>query len=353
MKQIYFIMFFVFVLLINNASSAADDSALDGKVLSPGVIMLLLGDDANDGDEPGEVNEWEARASLDSPRVLHAVVADNNGYLYVIGGTSDAGGAEAVKTLYRYCTQENRWEERRSLEIALARIDAEIINDKIYIPGDSTTADTFVYDIETNTWSTIPPGEYSKRVHYRTVAIDHYLYVLGGIIVDLNESTNEVWILNTETEEWSKGLPMHDGRINFAAGVINGVIYVAGGASWPSEAPIMTAEKFTDEWSFIADIPDREASYQFWSYMADGVTDNALWLAGGRRASWLDNFHTGFYDPAEDAWTDSTLGSFPTLNQGRVYLSGAVASDGYFYAIGGRDGEGKIIYDTNERFRVK
>jgi hypothetical protein len=131
---------------------------------------------------------------------------------------------------------------------------------------------------------------------------------------------------------------------------------VAGGVTVPGYHPIMSGEKFiSNGWSNFAEIPDGGGSYTWWSFMADGVTNTALWLVGGLRDTSSINYHTGFYNPEKDEWTDSISDSVPTLNQGRSYLSGTVASDGYFYAIGGRDQVDidPNIYDTNERLRVK
>ena len=360
MKQIYFVMFFVFVLLASNASATTGISTTGDKILSPGVIMLLLGDDPKDEDDPGEVNEWEIMAPLPEARAFHSVVADSDGYLYAIGGTSDAQTITPTNTLFRYNTANNTWDPDPIdfLPNPLIGIDAEIINGKIYVPGDSSTADTYVYDITQDTWAIIPAGNgYKERVNYRTVAIGTDLYVLGGLInVDEPDesTTSEVWILDTQTKTWSEGVPMQQDRMNFAAGAINGVLYVAGGVSMPGFNPIMSGEKLTsDEWSFFTDIPDGGGNYLWWAYMADGSTEDALWLAGGKRDISYTNTHVGFYNPAADEWTDSTFAPLPTLNQGRSYLSGAIASNGYFYAIGGFDQIDPVIFDNNERFRVK
>ena len=364
MKHIYFIMFFVFVLLTSNTSATMGISTAGDKILSPGVIMLLLGDDP--GDDPAEVNEWEVMEPMPEARAFHAVVADSDGYLYVIGGSSDAQGMNPTDTLFRYDTTNDKWDELEPLPANLFEIDAEVIDGKIYVPGNLSTANTYVYDInnqdpDQDPWSVIPADNgYTERAYYRTVAIGSDLYVLGGLVNTngFRESTNEVWKLDTKQQTWSLGEPMLDDRISFAAGVIKGSIYVAGGSS--SSIPnILSGEVFSftsNDWSAITDIPDEGGN--FWAYMADGNTEDALWLAGGKRDSThptFANYHSGFYDPATNEWTDSTSDSVPTLNHGRSWLSGTVASDGYFYAIGGRDHSliDPHIYDTNERFRVK
>ncbi len=306
------------------------------------------------GPAPQDIGDaWETVAPLPAGRVFNAVVADDSGYIYVIGGTSDAGGGTSTNTNYRYDTATDSWETMAPMPAALNSIDGIFINGQIYIPGDATTADTLVYDIASDSWTTIAAnGGYTARSQYQVVAIDTDLYVLGGIVAAASASTTEVWVLDTTTGTWSAGVPMQKSRTSFSATAIDGDIYVAGGVLFPGFTPDMTAEKFDGTaWSYIAGVPDGGGAYTRWSYNADGHGADGLWLAAGRRdAGWSVLNHAAYYDPDTDTWTDSP--TIPTLTQGRVYMEGAVASDGYFYVIGGRDSAGSIVYSTNERLYV-
>lgn len=313
----------------------------------------LLGK-ASGGPAPEDIGTaWETMAPLPSARVFAAVVADTDGYIYVIGGTSDGGATIPTDTVYRYNTASNTWDTMAPLPMATDSIDAIEINGKIYVPGNADTADTFVYDIASNTWSTITAnGGYSARSQYQVAAIDNKLYVLGGIVAAASASTTEVWVLDTTSGTWSAGVPMQKSRTSFSAGAIDGVIYVAGGVLFPGFVPDMTAEKFDGTtWSYIAGVPNGGGTYTRWSYNADAVGENGLWLGAGRRdAGWAVLNHAGYYDPTTDTWTDSP--TIPVMSQGRVYMEGDVATDGYFYVIGGRDGAASIAYATNERLYV-
>ena len=297
-------------------------------------------------------DSWETMAPLPAGRVFNAVVADGNGYVYVIGGTSDAGGATATNTNYRYDTSSNTWSTMAPMPASLMSVNGVEVNNKIYIPGDATTATTYVYDIATNSWSTIPAnGGYTARSQYQIVAIDNDVYVLGGIVAAASASTTEVWKLDTTAQTWSAGVPMQKTRTSFSAAAIDGEIYVAGGVAFPSFAPDMTAEKFDGmSWSYIANVPGG-GDLTRWSYNAAGHGAGGLWLAAGRRdTGWNVLNHAGYYDPTTDTWTTSP--TIPVLSQGRVYMEGAVATDGYFYVIGGRDPAGAIVYANNERLYV-
>jgi len=294
---------------------------------------------------------WEVMAPLPAGRVFNAVVADENGFVYVIGGTSDAGASVPTNTNFRYDTASNTWATMAPLPVALDSIYGVLIGNRIFIPGSATTATTYVYDIATDSWSTLPANNgYTARSQYSTVAIGTDLYVLGGIVS--GTSTPQVWILDTTTGTWRAGVPMQRTRTSLSAGVVGGEIFVAGGVAFPGFAPDMTAERFDGTaWTFVAGVPADGGLYTRWSYHATSVGSDGLWLAAGRRdAGWNVLNHAGYYSPDADAWVTSP--AVPTLNQGRVYMAGATATDGYFYVIGGRDGAGAVIYATNERLQI-
>ncbi|MCA9973542.1 MAG: carboxypeptidase regulatory-like domain-containing protein [Anaerolineales bacterium] len=308
---------------------------------------------ASGGPAPEDIGTaWETMAPMPSGRVFNAVIADGNGYVYVMGGTSDAGGLTPTNTNFRYDTATNTWATMAAMPGTLNQIDGVAIGNKIYVPGDSTNSGaTYVYDIAGDSWSTIAAnGGYTGRDQYQVVAIGTDLYVLGGI--SAGASTTQVWVLDTTSGTWSAGVPMQKSRTSFSAAAMNGNIYVAGGVAFPGFTPDMTSEMFDgSSWSFIADVPNGGGAYTRWSYNADGLGADGLWLAAGRRdAGWAVLNHAGYYDPNADTWTDSP--TIPTLAQARVYMEGDVATDGYFYVIGGRDSAGAIIYTTNERLEV-
>jgi uncharacterized repeat protein (TIGR01451 family) len=293
---------------------------------------------------------WEIMAPLPEGRVFNAVVADGQ-YVYVIGGTSDPGGVTPTNTVFRYDTASNTWGTMTPAPTTLSSIDGITINGKIFIPGDGVDATTYVYEISSDNWSSIPTNNgYPPTEQYQVVAIGTDLYVLGGITG--GASTTSVWVLDTMSGTWTPGIAMQNSRTSFSAAAIDGNIYVAGGVAYPGFIPDMTAEMFDgSSWSYIASLPDGGGAYTRWSYNADGWGADGLWLGAGRRdAGWTILNHAGYYDPQTNIWTDSP--TIPILNQGRVYVEGDVAQDGYFYVIGGRDSSGTIIYNTNERLMV-
>ena len=358
-KAKFWIVFVVFSLLpvltgtTLAASSVQEITPIEEQVIDTGIASgTAVFGETSGGIKPEDIGDaWEIMAPLPEGRVFNAVIA-HGAYVYVIGGTSDGGGHTSTATNFRYNTSDNTWETMTPMPVALDSIDGAVIDGKIYIPGGESDSNTYVYDIASDSWTDIQAnGSYVGREQYQVVTIGTDLYVLGGI-VGSSASTTEVWKLDTITQTWSAGVPMQNSRMSFAAAAINGAIYVAGGVAYPGFTPDMTAEKFDGTaWSYFAGVPDGGGAYTRWSYMADGNTEDRMWLAGGRRDSAWDVLnHAAYYDPASDTWTDSP--TIPVLNQARVYVEGVVADDGYFYVIGGRKSDGSVAYDTNERLRV-
>ncbi len=328
---------------VASAGNTTDRGTPSGKpVLGP----------ASGGPKPSQVGDaWEVMAPLPEPRVFAAVVAGEDGYVYVAGGTSDGAGNTPTDTLYRYDTASDTWSSLAPLPVPLEQHDGVAVEGKIYLPGDGTTDTTYVYDTASDVWSEIPANNgYTPRSHYKVAALGSRIYVVGGI--EGSASTNEVWILDTDTGQWAPGVPLQHGRMDFALGAMNGMLYVAGGVAFPGFAPDMTTEIFDGTaWNYGAPVPSGGGAYTRWSYQADGVGQDGLWLAAGRRdTGWAVLNHAGFYAPESDTWTDSP--TIPLLNQARAYCGGDVADDGYFYVIGGRNSDGDTAFNHNERLEV-
>jgi N-acetylneuraminic acid mutarotase len=339
----------VLVVGLGTAHAGADHSAYaekwTGAAQAASATPAAAPAGPRSGDAIGTV--WEVMAPLPAGRVFNAVVASGP-YVFVIGGSSDAAGTVATNTVYRYTTATNTWATMTPAPATLDQIDGVAINGVIYIPGSDPDNNTYAYNVAGDSWSTIAANNgYTAGAQYQVVAIGTDLYVLGGI--KASSSTTEVWKLNTLTNTWSAGVPMQKSRTSFSAAAIGTSIYVAGGVLYPGFTPDMTAEAFNGtSWSYIAAVPNGGGAYTRWSYNADGVGVDGLWLGAGRRdASWAVLNHAAYYNPTTNTWTDSP--TVPTLNLGRVYMEGAVAADGYFYVIGGRDSAGATVYADNER----
>jgi len=307
----------------------------------------------------GVDGEWTAMAPLPAGRVFAAEAATDE-YVFVIGGTSDAAGDTEVATNYRYTIATDTWEEVTALPVAASQISAVVLDGKIYIPGGSPAgvwdANTYVYDIAADTWSTIPTsGTFIGAVFYGATvdAATGTIYRLGGIIDDGAGGligTNRVWALDVASSTWTELPTMQAARMNASVSFINGQVYAAGGVAFPGFASVPSTEIFDGTtWTYGAPVPTG-GTLNGWTYGAYGTAWNSMYLFGGKRdTAWAVLNHTGMYVPANDAWM--TTPALPIITLGRVYLGGGSNSTA-LWATGGRDGAGATIYDVHERLNL-
>jgi N-acetylneuraminic acid mutarotase len=77
------------------------------------------------------------------------------------------------------------WGQYNSMAISRKRMDAAAIGNKIYVAGGdvypSTATDAFeVYDINTNSWSTLTPIS-KTRMYLSSVSFNSQFYIFGGM----------------------------------------------------------------------------------------------------------------------------------------------------------------------------
>ncbi|MDY6974544.1 MAG: hypothetical protein SV775_19875 [Thermodesulfobacteriota bacterium] len=116
-----------------------------------------------------------------------------------------------------------------------------MVDSRVYVPGDNESATTYMYDIATDTWSAIPlSGGIRPAQNYGCVAVNNEIWRIGGVIG--GATTNEVWVLNTESEVWSLRSLLEEPRMSFAAGCVGDTVGVAGGVAHPGFVPVVTTE---------------------------------------------------------------------------------------------------------------
>ena len=307
----------------------------------------------------GVYGEWTAMAPLPAGRVF-AAEAVTDEYVFVIGGASDAAGATEVATNYRYTIATDTWEEMTGLPVAAMQISAAVLNGKIYIPGAYPggvwDSNTYVYDIATDTWTTIPTSGTFIGASLYGVAADAAtgtIYRVGGIVDDGASgliSTNRVWALDVASSTWTELVPLQSARMNAAVAAIDGQLYAAGGVAFPGFAVVPSTEIYNGTaWSYGAPLPTG-GTINGWTYGAYATAWNSMYVFGGRRDSgWNVLNHTGIYHPANDMWM--TTPALPAITLGRVYLGGGSNSTA-LWATGGRNGAASAIYDIHERLNL-
>lgn len=198
-----------------------------------------------------------------------------------------------------------------------------------------------VLDLTQFSWHTIPAMPCNDKVcprGFRCVSIPHegVLYVCGGVVSDVNCPLNSVLKYEVHTNHWTVMKKMINARSFFASGVIDGMIYVAGGNS-TRHFELNSAEVFDPNkgaWRAVANMRMNMASY-------DSVVLNGKLLV---TEGWVWPFYavpTGYiYDPITDNWENMACG----LRDG--WTGSSVVIYGHLFVVTEHERTKLKVYDT-------
>lgn len=196
-------------------------------------------------------------------------------------------------------------------------------------------------------WRQPPNMPVNARWYPSAVSHNGKIYVFGGwTCIDADGGTecfdtDDTFILDVATGTWTEGAPMPVRREAAVAVELNGLIYVIGGAEYPTGQPniyftrVDVYDPATDTWSQAASmLQPREAA-------AGGLLNGRIYMAGGyyydpdtNNSVYLNTAEV--YDPASDTWTP-----IADLPVGGGYAPSGAVVDGKFYVLGG------YTYDSN------
>jgi hypothetical protein len=186
-------------------------------------------------------NIWVTKNPLPTPRYdLGANVV--NGKIYLVGGFESASIASTyvqnVSSINEvYDPSSDVWTKESPLPVAVSDYASAVVDDKIYIIGNSNENLTQIYSPETDTWTygapvpTTSAGYYPGGAGATTgVFAQKRIYVLGGEEAGLmGSSLGTTLIYDPENDTWSSGTPMPTARSNVGVAVVNDVLYAIGG----------------------------------------------------------------------------------------------------------------------------
>ena len=131
------------------------------------------------------------------------------------------------------------------LPIPTSSATATIIGNTLYVSGGvcpGVESDLLVqaYDINTDTWSTLPP---SPVYDSGSAVINGRLTLIGGRDASTGKITNEVWSWNEEEKEWRKTIPPIPTE-HFRPGVVQSgnVVAVLGGRTSDDKTVLNTVD---------------------------------------------------------------------------------------------------------------
>jgi DNA-binding CsgD family transcriptional regulator len=172
-------------------------------------------------------NRWQELAPMPEARSgLAATAYDGN--IYAIAGEGTAGVSGSV---FRYLTEEDRWEQRRDKPTPVRDVDAVLIGEKIYVPGgrqaDERPTDILeIYDPRTDNWESGAPLPQAISA-YALADFEGQMYLFGGW--DGEKALDVVYIYDPGMDEWREGTPMPTARYHAGAVALADKIVVMGG----------------------------------------------------------------------------------------------------------------------------
>ncbi|KAL5731753.1 hypothetical protein ACHQM5_004453 [Ranunculus cassubicifolius] len=198
-----------------------------------------------------------------------------------------------------------------------------------------------VLDLTNYSWHTIPSMPCKEQIHsqgFQCVSMPHQgtLLVCGGTIYDIDSPLNIVLKYELHKNRWSVMEKMKTERSFFASGVIDGLVYVAGGNS--SELYELESGEVLDpvkgNWKAISNMNANMASYD--SAVLDGkllVTEGWLW-------PFLISPRGQIYDPKSNTWENMS----DSLSEGWTGLG--VVIKGQLFVVSERERMNLKVYDV-------
>jgi N-acetylneuraminic acid mutarotase len=268
-------------------------------------------DAAQRGQTASARGKWEPSKAFPMPMEEPVGVA-LNGKFYVIQGLTD-GGFQPMGVVYVYDPAANEWTKKNPMPMALHHAMTTVLNGKIYVFGGFSR-----------------PG---KELAWQPV--------------------DNAWEYTPETDTWKALAPLPTRRGAGGAAVVNGKIYVIGGASTipgatdpairfdgqPRDSVLGTNEEYdpaANTWRSRATMPTAR------NHFLTAETGGKIYTIGGRLGSTFITRSSNTdvneeYDVAQDVWR--TKAAMPTARSG---VAGGV-HDGKIYVAGGEFQNDKIM----------
>ncbi|MDA1088130.1 MAG: hypothetical protein O2901_14095 [Verrucomicrobia bacterium] len=256
-----------------------------------------------DAYDPAE-NLWTARAPIPGKRGWFGA-AGIGGHIFCAGGKfvrteserqhgGDARPYHYLDSLNVYDPVADRWRVGPPMRAARAGCHAAALNRELYMIGGSLPGAGFldrveIYSPEQDAWRDAPPLP-DKREDMGVVSIEDKLYVIGGVRHALRA---DVFIFDRREQLWTHGAPMPAPRRSFAVAAEGARVWCIGGVG--QQGYLDSVEVYdtrTDRWTTGPRLPHAGA------WMGAAVLDGRLYVAGGadyddekKRYNWRGNVY--------------------------------------------------------------
>ena len=269
---------------------------------------------------------------------VHAGLTNGAAYYYVV--TALLGTAESAPSPQAQATPAvvDAWATRASMPGAKTRATYGVVNNILYVTAGGNDVTTYAYDPVANSWSTkasIPVS--GMEVLGASGVLNGLIYAAGGAAgFDGHRPMNTVLAYDPSADAWSTKASMPRSLAGVSLGVVAGKLYAVGGVDQicgcTPQSEVDVYDPSHDTWvaSGAASLPTAKVSNTVVTagglmYSFGGAT---TWNAGSNPLSTTDVYA---YNPlSPNAWTTKAamprarLGATAGVLNGKVYLAGGV-----------------------------
>ena len=265
---------------------------------------------------------WEnSLAEMTTARRNLSSIAYNN-KVYTFGGIEDRTISSKVEM---YDIETDTWSSLPDMPIERHSHESVLYKDKVYVLGGYNGVDGFldrvdIFDLKSSTWST---GAYMPVAKGSFVAevVNGNIYCIGGEIRGGYSNTLEIY--NIDTNSWTQGRNLSIARGDTDGICKDGKIYVIGGYNGSNILDTVDVYDIeTGTWNTLNSINTPRYSASITVYR------NEIYALGGYNSSHLAINSVEKYNITSDVWeimpsmTDVKGGATAQSYYGKIYLIG-------------------------------
>jgi N-acetylneuraminic acid mutarotase len=310
---------------------------------------------AQRGQTTGAKGKWEPAKAFPIPMEESVGVAVN-GKLYILQGLTD-GGFQPLGVVYVFDPVTGEWAKKKDMPLAAHHVMTVVHDGRIYLfggfsrPGKELAwqpiENAWEYTPETDSWKALAPLP-TRRGAGGAAMVNGKIYVIGGastlpgasdpaIRFD-GQPRDSVLGTNEEydpaTNTWKSRAPMPTARNHFLTATVGDRIYAIGGRLGSTFITRSSNTDVNEEYDVAHDIwRTRAAMPTARSGVAGGVHNSRIYVAGGEFQN--DKIMAAFRAfEGYDPATNSWDGSLPRMRIPRHGFAGAVIGD-RLHVVGG------------------
>ncbi|HEX2786330.1 MAG TPA: kelch repeat-containing protein [Ignavibacteria bacterium] len=235
---------------------------------------------------------------------------NDTGWIYTWGGDS-VGAGKPSRTVYRYNVNTNVWSQVAPYPDSIRICASARLGDSLYGMGGINifggtappVAAMYMYNVNTNTWSTKAPLPQALYFNRAAGYQDSLIYHVGGYTGAV--SVNNVYLYNAKTNTWRNATPLPIGTAEGACTIVGDTIVYVGGlqggvvVGTTYRGVISQSDRSVITWTTGASYPTG-VKYRMNAY--NWGSKGAL-VVGGAVSGFTGTNTTYLYSPGANTWT--------------------------------------------------